>query len=59
MCCAVEIKKKVRIIFEDLNDSRSKIGFIIKRDSEFVEIRTDNRTELIPICKIIRIEVLP
>lgn len=57
MCCDVD-KKKVRVIFEDLNNSRSKIGFIISRDSEFIEIETDNRRELIPICKIIRIEVI-
>lgn len=57
MCCDVE-EKKVRVIFEDLNKSRSKVGFIISRDSEFIEIKTDNRNELIPICKIIRIEVI-
>ena len=57
MCCDVD-KKKVRVIFEDLNNSRSKVGFIISRDSEFIEIETDNRRELIPICKIIRIEVI-
>jgi hypothetical protein len=57
MCCDVD-KKKVRVIFEDLNSSRSKVGFITSRDSEFIEIETDNRKELIPICKIIRIEVL-
>jgi hypothetical protein len=57
MCCDVG-EKKVRVIFEDLNNSRSKIGVIISKDSEFIEIETDNRRELIPICKIIRIEVL-
>jgi hypothetical protein len=57
MCCDVD-KKKVRVIFEDLNNSRSKVGVIISRDSEFIEIETDNRREFIPICKIIRIEVL-
>ena len=57
MGCGVD-KKKVRVIFEDLNNSRSKVGFIISRDSEFIEIETDNRHEFIPICKIIRIEVI-
>jgi len=61
MCCDVDKKQKVRVIFEDLNaynKSRSKVGFIISKDSEFVEIETDNRREYIPICKIIRIEVI-
>lgn len=56
MCCDVD--KKVRVLFEDLGKSRSKIGFILEKDSEFLTIKTDNRTEMIPICKIIRVEVL-
>jgi len=59
MCCDKD--KKVRVIFEDLNainKSRSKVGYILSKDNEFIEIKTDNRTEFIPICKIIRIEVL-
>jgi hypothetical protein len=56
MCC--DVKRKVRVIFEDMQNSRSKIGYIISKDDTFLEIETDNRTELIPICKIIRVEVL-
>lgn len=56
MCC--DVKKKVRVLFEDLGSSRAKIGYILEKDSEFLTIKTDNRTEMIPICKIIRVEVL-
>ena len=59
MCC--DVSKRVRVIFEDsnaLNGSRSKVGIILEKDSEFITIKTDNRTEMIPICKIIRMEVL-
>jgi len=56
MCC--DVKRKVRVIFEDMQNSRSKIGYIISKDDTFLEIDTDNLTELIPICKIIRVEVL-
>lgn len=54
----VVVNKKVRVIFQDLNNSRSKIGYILSQDSSFLTIKTDNKVELIPICKIIRIEVL-
>lgn len=53
-----DVDKKVRVLFDDLGQSRSKIGFIKEKDSEFLTIQTDNRTELIPICKIIRVEIL-
>lgn len=55
MCCEL-IGKKVRILFEDLGTSRSKVGEIISQNTSFIEIKTDNRTEFIPIVKIIRIE---
>ena len=53
-----DVKGKVRVLFDDLGKARAKIGFMISKDTEFLTIKTDNRTELIPICKIIRIEVL-
>ena len=52
------IGQKCRILFEDLGQSRSKVGKIISENNNFVEIETDNRTEFIPINKIIRIEKL-
>lgn len=55
---ASDVKEKVRVLFDDLGKARAKIGFILSKDTEFLTIRTDNRTELIPICKIIRIEIL-
>ena len=57
MCCDM-IGQKCRILFEDLGQSRSKVGKIISENNNFVEIETDNRTEFIPINKIIRIEKL-
>ena len=53
-----DVIKRVRVLFEDLGNSRAKVGIIIEKDSEFLTIKTDNRTEMIPICKIIRVEVL-
>jgi hypothetical protein len=59
--CSDVVKKRVRVIFEDSfaqNGSRSKVGYILEKDSEFLTIQTDNRIEMIPIIKIIRIEVI-
>jgi len=50
--------KRIRILFDDMGSSRSKIGDMVSRDDSFIEIKTDNRTELIPISKIIRVEFL-
>ena len=53
-----DVMKRVRVLFEDLGSSRAKVGIIIEKDSEFLTIKTDHRTEMIPICKIIRVEIL-
>lgn len=52
------IGKKVRLIFDDLGQSRSKVGVIISKDELFIQIQTDNKKEFIPISKLIRLEVL-
>ena len=52
------IGRKVRIIFNDLGKSSSKVGLVLSQDSNFVEIKTEQRIEFIPICKIIRMEVV-
>ncbi|GAG81153.1 unnamed protein product, partial [marine sediment metagenome] len=52
------VGQRVRLIFEDLGQSNSKIGVIISENNNFVEIKTDNKTEYIPIVKIIRMEIL-
>ena len=52
------IGDKVRIIFDDLGHSGSKVGNIISQNESFVKIKTDYKEEFIPICKIIRIEVI-
>jgi len=57
MCCDM-IGKRVRLLFEDLGEGRSKIGEVVSESNSFIEIKTDNRTEFIPVCKVIRMEVL-
>lgn len=50
--------KRVRLLFDDLGRSTSKIGIILSSDSIFVQIQTDNKIEFIPTSKLIRVEVL-
>ena len=52
------IGKKVRILFEDLGRSSSKVGVVVSQDNSFVQIKTNMRIEFIPVSKIIRIEEL-
>jgi len=49
---------KMRIIFDDLGKTISKIGVITFYDPVFVEVKTERGIEIIPTNKIIRMEVL-
>ena len=49
---------KMRIIFDDLGKTISKIGVITFYDPVFVEVKTERGIEVIPTNKIIRMEVL-
>lgn len=50
--------KRIRIIKQDLNGTNSKIGIVLSANSEFIEIKTGRGIEIIPVIKILRMEVL-
>ncbi|PIZ82999.1 hypothetical protein COX97_01900, partial [Candidatus Pacearchaeota archaeon CG_4_10_14_0_2_um_filter_05_32_18] len=51
--------KIVRIVKEDIaNRTVSKIGKILSQDAVFIEIETDRGIEVIPLIKVIRIELI-
>ena len=50
--------KKMRIIFDDLGKTLSKVGEVLSSDPVFVEIETERGIEVIPVSKIIRMEVI-
>lgn len=50
--------KYVRIIKEDLNSTSSKIGEVLSANNDFIEIKTKRGIEIIPVSKVIRIEVV-
>ena len=50
--------KKMRIIFDDMAKSMSKVGIVTFYDVVFIEIETERGIEIIPVNKIIRGEVV-
>ena len=50
--------KKMRIIFDDMGKTISKVGVVTFYDPVFVEIETERGIEVIPVSKIIRMEVI-
>jgi len=51
--------KIVRIVKEDVaNKTASKIGTVLSQDAVFIEIETDRGIEVIPLLKVIRIELI-
>ena len=53
------INQRVRVLYEDLGNSCSKIGKLILRDNDFIWIEMEgNRVNGIPISKILRMELL-
>ena len=51
--------KVVRIVKEDIaNRTASKIGTVLSQDAVFIEIETERGIEVIPLIKVIRIELI-
>ena len=50
--------KKMRVLFDDSGKVLSKVGEITFYDPVFCEMKTERGIEVIPISKIIRMEVL-
>jgi len=51
--------KVVRIVKEDIaNRTASKIGTVLSQDAVFIEIETERGIEVIPLLKVIRIELI-
>ena len=52
------VGKKVKLIFEDLKTTIIKIGVVKEISNDFVTIKTEVKTEIIPKARILRMEVL-
>lgn len=50
--------KQVRILFQDTNAVLSKIGIVLEYDSVFVTLETSQGVQILPLNRIVRIEVL-
>ena len=52
------VGKKVKIVFDDGEKVNYRDGMLISQSELFFELRTDKGTELIPVARVVRIEVL-
>ena len=52
------IGKKVKLIFQDLNKTLIKIGVVKEISNDFVTIKTDKKTEIIPNSRVLRMEII-
>lgn len=50
--------KKVRVLFQDIDKVLSKTGEVVDIDENFLSIETDRCLEIIPMSRVVRMEVL-
>lgn len=51
------IGKKIKLIWEDKNKALIKVGIVRNITPEFITIKTERKLEMIPIKRIVRIEM--
>ena len=51
------VNKLVKLIWEDKNNTQIREGRVLKMSDNFLTIKSGNKEELIPLTRILRIEI--
>lgn len=53
------LNKKILVFYDDNSKVTPKSGILLKFDQNFVFLRTERKVEVIPISRIVRVEIPP